>query len=566
MTPTSGSPWGDDPTRRTGDDLPPSAFEDDIEGDGFDDDPFGLHTAPAADEGGLDAASEGVLDYEDDENVPNAYNVRNIVLIATGGFVLVLVVFLFSLGGGPSDPAELARLQAEAEAQAQGVPSTADASALDLSYGQAPPADGDLQDLLNDPSLADPSYASASYAPPPSAPSGYQSDYYDDPPPSTSASPSMASGPREPTYLEARRDQFLSALGLGSRRNVAEQPAGTAYAYGYGGDAVPSYASGEQGYSPEMTAMEAQMMAYTQQAMAAAGGGSPVQQASQTSASDRRRTGGPPAGFQQGGGARQASVRAQNAFAPFVLPQGTLVPVTLETSVNSDIPGVMIARTSSDVLDRTRRHVLIPRGSQIVSNYSSNGVTGDRLQVSVSRLNLSDGRSVDFSGSQMHDAQGGRGLKDQVVRHVLPKLGAGAALAVGGLAGGIANRRDRTLILTNPDGSQSVLPSSSEVGYEAAGGAARGAERAIEAATRPALTRPNTIVLRPGLQAMIVLTEDIDMVQPYFSTGGPVATGASPHDTRPSPVRGLRRATVPGRPNVPPPPPVRTITRTVSRR
>ena len=569
MTPTSGSPWGDGYSNRP-EGSEPDAFEDDIDGNGFDDDPFGLRSAPAPEaDASLDEGGEAVLDYEDDENVPNAYNVRNIVLIATGGFVLVLVAFLFSLGGGPSDPAEMARLQAEAEAQAGGIPATADASALDLSYGQPAPADGDLQDLLNDPSLADPSYSTASYSSAP-APT-YQSQYYDDPPPST-AGVAVASGPSEPTYLESRREQFLSALGLGSRRNVADQPAGPAYdGYGYVAGNGPAY-TGEG--AADMASMEAQMMAYTQQAMAAGGGGA-MQLASQPgaasagqsgqSAASRRRNGGPPAGFQQDGGARQAGNRAHNAFGPFVLPQGTFIPVTLESAVNSDIAGVMVARTSVDVMDRTRRHVLIPRGSQIVSNYSSNGVKGDRLEVSVSRLNLSDGRSVDFSGSQMHDAQGRRGLKDQVNRHTASRLGAGAALAVGGIAGSISGRRDRTLTIINPDGSQSILPSSSEVGYEAAGGAARGAERAIETATRPALTRPNTVLLRPGLQGMIVLTEDIDMVQPYFKSRGPVATGASPHDTRPSPVRNARRA-IPGRPNVPPPPPVRTTTRTVARR
>ncbi len=51
---------------------------------------------------------EPVLDDDEAQNTPNSYNVRNIVLIASGGFVLVLVVFLFSMSG---DGTEAGRLQ-----------------------------------------------------------------------------------------------------------------------------------------------------------------------------------------------------------------------------------------------------------------------------------------------------------------------------------------------------------------------------------------------------------------------------------------------------------------------
>ena len=505
-------------------------YGDDPFGDvrGASDDPFAddAPEASAADPFDL----EPVLDDEDVQNTPNSYNVRNIVLIASGGFVLVLVVFLFSMGGSS---AESGRLQMNAEAN--GLP--LEATPPDVTHRPLPPdagltGDDDLSMLLEDPALAQGGYGSyASTAPPP---------------PQTRSSGgggAASAGDRPPTYRELRREAFLAALGRDRR-----QPAGTA-------PGMPE-AMATQGATYMVDA--AGNVLPVAPGYATPGQDGTVQQASQWS-------GGVASPQGSSGAMRQAQTRAEPRFSPFTLAQGTLMNVVLETAVQSDTPGLVTFRTTEDVYDRHRRYVLVPRGSQITA--MADDVVGDRLLLDAHRLNLPDGRSVDFSNAALHDAQGRLGLTDEVDRHTLSRIGAGALQAATGVASAVAGRRvsRQTVIIRNPDGSVSEVPIADDVEAEAARRGTRGAERAVQTATNGALTRRNTVRLNPGLRAVIVFRDDVDLGGPYYQTGT-VPSGRSPYDVRPQ--RGQTPSTpVFGRPpQIPTPPPARTPIRTAGTR
>ena len=491
---------------------------DDLD-DEYGDDPFAdLRDDPVVAERAADDPFEvePVLDGEDYQNTPNSYNVRNIVLIASGGFVLVLVAFLFSLGGsgdagGPRVDVDTSQRPVEA--------TPPDLTQRAQPYPTAPP-DDDLSALLEDPALSAGGYGTYTTNEPPPPQTRPRS--------SSSASPSN----RPPTYRELRREAFLAALGRGQGRT--ESP-GEAPATAPGGGYVVDDAGNVY-----------------QLAGTGAPGGGFVQPAVQ-------RPPAPPSGASAGAGMRQATTRVQPQFSTSTLAQGTLVNVVLETAVHSDTPGLVTFRTTEDVYDRHRRAVLVPRGSQVVAE--TGGVIGDRLLVDAIRLNLPDGRSVDFAAAALHDAQGRMGLADLVDRHTLSRVGAGALQAATGVATTVAGRRAArsTVVFRNADGSTSEVPIGDDVEDEALRRGTNGADRAVRSATERALARPNTVRLRPGLRAVVVFRDDVDMGAPYYP-GGAVPVGRSPFDVRPP---TSRQPAPPGRPRIPPPPPARTTVRTV---
>jgi type IV secretory pathway VirB10-like protein len=57
---------------------------------------------------------------------------------------------------------------------------------------------------------------------------------------------------------------------------------------------------------------------------------------------------------------------------PFELRAGFVVPATLISGINSDLPGQIMAQVAQDVYDTpTGKHLLIPQGSRLVGSYSS---------------------------------------------------------------------------------------------------------------------------------------------------------------------------------------------------
>lgn len=55
---------------------------------------------------------------------------------------------------------------------------------------------------------------------------------------------------------------------------------------------------------------------------------------------------------------------------------GHVIRSVLLTRVNSDMPGRVLARVTSDVYDSAQRYVVIPKGSQLIGVYSSQVVVG----------------------------------------------------------------------------------------------------------------------------------------------------------------------------------------------
>lgn len=125
------------------------------------------------------------------------------------------------------------------------------------------------------------------------------------------------------------------------------------------------------------------------------------------------------------------------------LSAGEFIPATLETAINSDLPGMVRALTARDVYALTGQRILIPKGSRLIGQYSSGNIGGvqTRILISWTRVQLPSGVVVTLN-SPSADAlgRGGQGA-DSIDSHVVERFSSallfsvlGASTAIIGVA------------------------------------------------------------------------------------------------------------------------------------
>ena len=118
-----------------------------------------------------------------------------------------------------------------------------------------------------------------------------------------------------------------------------------------------------------------------------------------------------------------------------LIAQGKLIDAVLETSIDSDHPGMLRALVSHDVYADTGGNVLLPRGSRLIGQYDSAMAKGqNRVFVLWQRVIRPDGVDVQL-GSAGTDPLGGTGIEGSVNYHFWAMFGAATLLSViGGAA------------------------------------------------------------------------------------------------------------------------------------
>lgn len=104
------------------------------------------------------------------------------------------------------------------------------------------------------------------------------------------------------------------------------------------------------------------------------------------------------------------------ALSPYEVKAGTIVPLTLETQINSDLPGDITAIVQMDIYDsKTGKILLIPSGSRVIGKYNSNVSFGqERVQVVFNRITLPNQKSINIGAMIGVDQMGQTGVKDKV--------------------------------------------------------------------------------------------------------------------------------------------------------
>ena len=192
--------------------------------------------------------------------------------------------------------------------------------------------------------------------------------------------------------------------------------------------------------------------------------------------------------------------------SPYELRAGFVIPGTLISGINSQLPGQIMAQTSQDVFDTaTGKYKLFPQGSRLVGTYSSEVVYGQaRVLVAWQRIIFPDGKAMDIGAMPGADSAGYAGFKDQVDNHYARIFG--SALLMSAITAGVAysQQNQNTGSLYAPN-AQSTL--SSALGQQLG-------QATVQMITKNMNIAP-TLEIRPGYRFNILVTKDLTLSKPY---------------------------------------------------
>jgi type IV secretion system protein VirB10 len=158
------------------------------------------------------------------------------------------------------------------------------------------------------------------------------------------------------------------------------------------------------------------------------------------------------AGFIQRAAARQDAAHAASiGKLGSIVSEGTIISATMETAINSDLPGFARAVIARDVMSFDGTRMLIPRGSRVLGQYKSGVAMGaSRVFIIWTRLIRPDGVAVDLT-SPGGDDLGRGGLGGKVDRHFLQRFGGSILMSVlnGAISLGTASLGNGTPVYIN---------------------------------------------------------------------------------------------------------------------
>lgn len=183
--------------------------------------------------------------------------------------------------------------------------------------------------------------------------------------------------------------------------------------------------------------------------------------------------------------------------SPWMVMQGTRVPLVTREALNSDLPGDITAMSTAPVYDSINQcAVMIPPGTTFIGSYSADIRPGQqRMILAYRRLIFPDGRSVDLDGAQGVDQRGTVGIAGKVDNHFLSMFGYGFAIALladratGGGAG---------VTTTQPSGASTTTTVAGQVISDIGG----------RILTRNAVIAP-TIEIDVGTRMFVTIVRDI---------------------------------------------------------
>ncbi|MBD0416820.1 IncP-type conjugal transfer protein TrbI [Oryzicola mucosus] len=133
--------------------------------------------------------------------------------------------------------------------------------------------------------------------------------------------------------------------------------------------------------------------------------------------------------------------------SPFELKRGSVIPATLITGINSDLPGRITAQVSQNVYDSaTGRRLLIPQGTKLFGRYDNEISFGQsRVLVVWTDIIFPNGSTLQLGGMAGTDVQGYGGFRDKVDRKWLQTFGSAVLIAIIGTGIDLAVPQGSTL-------------------------------------------------------------------------------------------------------------------------
>jgi type IV secretion system protein VirB10 len=189
----------------------------------------------------------------------------------------------------------------------------------------------------------------------------------------------------------------------------------------------------------------------------------------------------------------------QKPVSPFTLMAGSIIPASLVTGLNSDLPGFVIGQVTENVFDTVSgRYLLIPQGTKIIGKYDSVVAFGQKRALVIwQRLIRPDGSSLVIENLPATDEGGYAGLEDRIDFHtwsllkgvaLATLLGVGTELTIGD------SENDLVAALL-----QSVQQNTNRAGQQLI-------ERQLDV--------QSTLTVRPGWPLRIIVHKDL-ILEPY---------------------------------------------------
>ena len=212
---------------------------------------------------------------------------------------------------------------------------------------------------------------------------------------------------------------------------------------------------------------------------------------------------------QQRGKAGYLASAVVPAQSRYELKRGSVIPATLITGVNSDLPGRITAQVSQHIYDSATGHsILIPQGSKLMGRYDSKVSFGQsRVLVVWTDLIMPNGSTLQLGGFPGMDTEGYGGFKDEVDNHYLQTFGSAALIAIIG-AGMDMSMPQQSNNANSMNNNQSASDSARRSFAETFG---RVVERTVSKNMQPTLT------IRPGYVFNILVEQDIVFSGAYRS-------------------------------------------------
>ncbi|EHH02376.1 conjugal transfer protein TrbI [Agrobacterium tumefaciens CCNWGS0286] len=183
----------------------------------------------------------------------------------------------------------------------------------------------------------------------------------------------------------------------------------------------------------------------------------------------------------------------------YELKRGSVIPATLITGINSDLPGRITAQVSQNVYDSATGHrLLIPQGTKLFGRYDNKVSFGQRRVLVVwSDIIFPNGSTLQIGGMAGTDAEGYGGFKDRVNNHYLKTFGSAVMIALIGAGIDMAVPQSSTLA------TQDTASDAARRNFAESFG--RVADRTIQ---RNMDVQP-TLQIRPGYKFNVLVDQDI---------------------------------------------------------
>ena len=178
-----------------------------------------------------------------------------------------------------------------------------------------------------------------------------------------------------------------------------------------------------------------------------------------------------------------------------LLPKGAFIDCTLETAIDSTLPGMTTCVTATDTFSADGTVVLLPRGTKLVGETRGQVQQGsDRVFVLWTEARTPSGVVIPLN-SPGTDALGRSGLSGVVNRHFWQRFGAALLISVinGGIEYGIESQNQGGGLVYAPGATQDVMTE----------------------ALKSTVNIPPTVTVRNGARIQVLVARDIDFRSVY---------------------------------------------------